>query len=607
MTGFCGGFVRASAAGSARSSMSDLLEIAADTLSRERRHVVQKFCDQNAFMAYFSIGAYEQGRALSDDGVHVSCVAGDPLIVDHDESANEPAASVRLTRISLASPCGALANSAGVFSAVSWNKKTRTLRLCADKLAIRPVYVFVDSKICVYATNVRTLRELVSPALEIDERGLGELIYFGQCLHNRTVFANVRVLRPAELLTLTMTDERSVHYFDWNSVEPKYRDETQLTEQLYTKFIRAIQRRSRRKLETAFLSGGLDSRCVVAGLLDIGRKVRTISSSFPQSADDVISRLVASELGTQHTSHYRDPVERLESTMVRWGLIVRDQLYKSAPKGQACVVFGGHGGSVGLGHVYMEVKSTELALQPLSDEVICGIFPQLENRATRLLRAKRMRRLRELALDSIRRELGAIRPRRKERRLFLYYLLNDQMRHLYEHYEDIDLSAVEIENPFLDSDFLTEVVAAPVTIFLGHRLYNSWISSFKSPAATLAWQAYPGHERCPFPMPEGVKDQWGSHWYRGPRARNLAYRIAAQILQSDDTNVQKYFSSVALRGLEFLNAIGFEHYNYELFLARSLYQSMTGFEIVRPAGYLDQQSAPSASFVPISDDTVKSI
>lgn len=377
-------------------------------------------------------------------------------------------------------------------------------------------------------------------------------------------------------MTITPTSADSERYFDWNQIQSQEYDEATACELLYGAFLRAIGRRSRQTVEDAFLSGGMDSRCVVAGLLDNGRNVRTFASSFPRSANDVISSMVADAFGSAHTAHYSDPAERLKSTMVRWGIVARDHFPAAEGSAPGRVIFGGHGGSVGIGHVYMDERSVRLATDPLTDAAIFELFPRLLKRGTRLFNRATDQRLRNLAMVGLRSEFGGISPKRKERKLFNFYLLNDQARHSYEQFEDIDLSQVEIVNPFLDPDFLSIVVAAPVGMFLHHHLYNRWLTYFRAPAASLPWQAYPGHEPGPHRMPEGVISQWSEEWYRGADVRRLADTIAGQILRSKDKRILQLFSRPTLLSLRSLNGLGIDRYNYELTLGRSVYESITG-------------------------------
>jgi asparagine synthase (glutamine-hydrolysing) len=560
-----------------------MLAIAERVLSRSGDRI-HSFMDGHAFIAFFDNGAYEPDRALIRSAGTVTCVSGDPLIVADNGLDNDPAASARVVAAALAAGAGddVLERTKGSFSAASWNGQTRTLMLCADALALRPVYVYLDAERCVFATNLRTLRKLMGNSLDIDEQGLAEHLLIGQSLGGRTVHRGVRLLRPAELLTIGTSTVEERRYSDWSSIPRHDADENAICVALYKAFIQAIRRRSRRATEDAFLSGGLDSRCVVAGLMDIGRSVRTFGSSYENSADHVIGNMVARAFGTEHTAHLRDPYDYLV-TATNHAVFASMEFPRGgdSKKGKGRFIWSGDGGSVGMGHVYLDEAKMALVAGPLSDEALCHLFGQLAGRGSRTIHPETNRRMRRLALAGLRSEFEQIQPAHKERRLFLFYLLNDQMRHLYLHYEEIDLHGVEFVTPFYDRDFLTIVVASPVGMFLRHHLYNLWVTRFKTQAASLPWQVYPGHEPGPHALPQGIVLQWRNDWYRGHTARRISARIVSQILRTADPRLWAFISRMPLRGLRLLNLIGIEWYNYELQHARRIFEAITGETIRR--------------------------
>ena len=256
MTGFCGAFVRNTDPARAALRVQRMAHTGSKALSRNPNEMIYRFSDERIFIAYFDNGAYEPNRAIHSDELMVACVSGDPLIVEENEIQNEPATSTSRVISAIANPPGLLKYAAGSFAAVGWHTKDTTLTLCADKLGLRPIYVYLDPETCVFATNIRTLRAILNAPIDIDEQGLGELIYMRQCLGGRTVYKNVRVLCPAELLTVSLNGEYSKRYFDWNAIQRHKYDDNGACEALYTAFIRAIRRRSRKQSEDAFLSGG---------------------------------------------------------------------------------------------------------------------------------------------------------------------------------------------------------------------------------------------------------------------------------------------------------------------------------------------------------------
>src|SRR5204863_9023178 len=109
----------------------------------------------------------------------------------------------------------------------------------------------------------------------------------------------------------------------------------------------------------------------------------------------------------QHTAHLCNPGRNFKTN---WGIVARDNFPPThGASSGARVLFGGMGGSVGLGHVYLTAKRVELASHASTDADLEKLFPVLTQRKNRLLAAARMERLRRMAVAGVRNEFDAIR------------------------------------------------------------------------------------------------------------------------------------------------------------------------------------------------------
>ena len=118
-----------------------------------------------------------------------------------------------------------------------------------------------------------------------------------------------------------------------------------------------------------------------------------------------------------------------------------------------------------------------------------------------------------LPFEGILEELRALHAIDPGRSFYLFLMLNDQRRHMAEHFEHIDLHRIEFQLPFYDSEFLELMVSSPVDLCLEHGFYNQWLQDLPPSMVQVPWQAYPGHEPCPLPMPKGLRYQWGPQPY----------------------------------------------------------------------------------------------
>jgi hypothetical protein len=107
------------------------------------------------------------------------------------------------------------------------------------------------------------------------------------------------------------------------------------------------------------------------------------------------------------------------------------------------------------------------------------------------------RHLPQQLFDSVLKEVNRYPLEDRGRRFYLFLLFNDQRRHLFKHFESIDLHGLELLTPFFDTQFLQAVAATPVRWGVLHRLYGHFFAQLPKFARLTPWQTYPGHQACP--------------------------------------------------------------------------------------------------------------
>jgi hypothetical protein len=165
----------------------------------------------------------------------------------------------------------------------------------------------------------------------------------------------------------------------------------------------------------------------------------------------------------------------------------------------------GDGGSVGLGHVFVEHDIVAALRAGEVDKAIAGYRSRL---VPRLLKDGISSVVAELVMEDIRTELADLRYQDPSRSFHMFLMLYEQRYDLSPHFENMDLYRLELQWPFFDSEFLASIVAAPIDLCLDHGFYNDWLYLFPPVVTSAPWQAYPGHRPCPLPIPEGLAYQW---------------------------------------------------------------------------------------------------
>jgi hypothetical protein len=168
----------------------------------------------------------------------------------------------------------------------------------------------------------------------------------------------------------------------------------------------------------SFLSGGMDSRCVVAALREQNARVYTFNFSTPESQDQVFAKAFARAAGTTHFEGFTPASEPRWSAMISSAWDAERQKVSPIPE-HPRLVWSGDGGSVGLGHVYLSRGIVDQMREGHVEKAIDTYLAEWRiNIPARLFRPEVAARLRDLLHAGIREELDAIQcedPGRAER------------------------------------------------------------------------------------------------------------------------------------------------------------------------------------------------
>ncbi|MCC7486341.1 MAG: hypothetical protein IT529_15320 [Burkholderiales bacterium] len=477
---------------------------------------VEEFEDRHAFLAKVDIGAFGVPAMRRDDAGNVSLLAGEPLLrpAREDGAPDRAADLATLHGQWVRSDWTGLARCAGTFCAVHRPAGERALVLVADKFGVRPIYYWTDGRSAVFATALRILEAIPSIPLAMDVRGTTEIAAFGLPLGERTAYAGVSTIGAGQIVRLAAGGVRKSEYWRWDRVAPRKDETPGLAAEVHRLFMSSVKRRlAGARSALAFLSGGLDSRVIVAALRAFGAAVHTINYALPGSQDHEFAAGAGRALDTHH--HWLNPdlsgMYEFRGRIYNQGVVRR--WLEEAPEAQGLprVIWSGDGGSVGLGHVYLNPEIVELARSGNAEGAIERFL--VRNRFSihpRVLQPAMMGELMEMPRAGMREELARLECGDRGRAMHLFLMLNDQRRHMANHFESIDLERIEFHMPFFDADFLEPVLANPVEPFLLHRFYMEWLGHFGPAVLSVPWQAYPGHVPCPLPPPPGLRYQWSN-------------------------------------------------------------------------------------------------
>lgn len=209
------------------------------------------------------------------------------------------------TLLKQSSDCSFLKQIDGFFSAVIYDSINKEVRLITDRCGLRSLYWTVHKGDLVWASEAKAMLALPDFEPTIDSQAVQDFFGFGYLLKDRTWFEGVELLPSGTVLTWDIR-QRSVktqRYWYWDEIRPLAEkiDERELTDELGRLFRQAVKRRCREGERVGLmLSGGLDSRAILAAMPDGGYPIHVVTYGRRGCEDIRIAAMAAMVKGAMH-------------------------------------------------------------------------------------------------------------------------------------------------------------------------------------------------------------------------------------------------------------------------------------------------------------------
>jgi asparagine synthase (glutamine-hydrolysing) len=200
----------------------------------------------------------------------------------------------------------------GMFAFVVWDSRRQIIFAARDRIGIKPLYYHLNGSLFACASEVKGVLAHPEIPTAVDDQGLADYFFAGAPLAHKTLFAGVRQLPPAHMLTLSESGVRIERYWDvayrYQAGRPTRRIVADLSE-LIDDAVR-IHCRSDAAVG-CHLSGGLDSSLVSSLAARHRGGMEAFSVRFGESEyyDEIeYSSAVAQTIGARH--HIVEPEAR---------------------------------------------------------------------------------------------------------------------------------------------------------------------------------------------------------------------------------------------------------------------------------------------------------
>jgi asparagine synthase (glutamine-hydrolysing) len=369
----------------------------------------------------------------------------------------------------------------GDFAVAVLDPARRSMLVATDTTGNYPIYWHVQGQDFVFSSDLSALLRTVPERNRLDLQAVADFLTVGAVLEDRTLVEDVWLLDPGTILEFDLDgpELRRHRYVDTASFfANKAHDKEEYLEAVVTEFQRAVDRVSTDSRRVGLsLSGGIDSRTILAALNGRATGMLTYTLGVAGSADQIISKQLASIGKTNHRffemdgSYLKDFLPNMSAMVsasdgfyLSHGLTEMLALKFLGDTGIG-VLLRGHGGELAKTHLAWPLHTDSRAY---SSAGLDDFLPYLADRANYLTKGLPLDRILmpwaaaaagEGSLASFRRVLAGTGLTPAEACSYLY------LRELYRRFTvpslELFRTRVEVRQPFLDSTFLRTLLAAP--------------------------------------------------------------------------------------------------------------------------------------------------
>jgi asparagine synthase (glutamine-hydrolysing) len=248
----------------------------------------------------------------------------------------------------------------GMFGLALWDRIRRRLIVARDPLGIKPLYYSFDGGQFAFASEAKALLVIPHIRARIDPCALAQYFAFGYVSAPACMFEGMRKLSPGEAVTLSKEGMKSRRFWSLPDDVDQSLSESDWVEVIRTELERAVRDQMVSDVPIgAFLSGGIDSSCVVALMSrHSSAPVRTYSIGFRGSTGAELynelphARTVAEVFRTNHREIIVQPAVATLLPNLLWHLdepiadaaFITTYLVSKFARENATVILSGVGG-----------------------------------------------------------------------------------------------------------------------------------------------------------------------------------------------------------------------------------------------------------------------
>ena len=188
----------------------------------------------------------------------------------------------------------------GAFNLAAFRPDGAELTLVTDRLGLRPLYFTETSEWLAYAAELKCLLAILPRQPDLDRTSLRQFLSADHLFGERTWWSGIELLPPGSHWRIDPQGKERRRYWSFADIERHPVDEEDAVEEFGALWSRSVGRRLKPGCSPYLLSGGQDSRMLLAEMRAQGAEATAFTFGTPGCADIEIARRCAGVLGVRH-------------------------------------------------------------------------------------------------------------------------------------------------------------------------------------------------------------------------------------------------------------------------------------------------------------------